>query len=213
MLAPLLLVPPVGRLRLRAGSGPVHRSAVDGVLGQPAHQVQALERELERGRGLPERLAALHLQPIHDLGQARHLADPAQQVGGGHQIARLDGATLGKSGQQAAEVGVAEQRPESVTGGPAQQVIKYLLLAALLADLELNFAAQGADDRWQITHPGDRILLAGQGGAPDGESTAGEARTSRVNLATTWVRCTGTTASGSVPPQAICDSCSIRASS
>src|SRR5580692_722333 len=71
------------------GSGSVHRLAVDSVLGQPPHQVQALERELERCRRLSERLAALHLEPLHDSRQPWYLADPAQQVGGRHQVTSL----------------------------------------------------------------------------------------------------------------------------
>jgi hypothetical protein len=45
---------PVPAHGLPSRSASVDRTAVDDVLGQPAHQVQALERELQRGRRLAE---------------------------------------------------------------------------------------------------------------------------------------------------------------
>ena len=60
--------------------------------------------------------------------------------------------------------------------------------------------------------------IANRADTPDRESTAGEARTSRVNRAMTWIRCSGSTAPGSVTepspsPQATWASWRIRASS
>ena len=173
-------------------------------------------------------------EPVHDLGQAGRRRRSAQQVVGRHQVTRLDAAALGELGQQAAQVRVAERGAEGLGGRPAQQVIEHLLLPALLADLELDLAAQRADDGGQVADPGHRLLarrviaarrtaeararasaaaIANRADTPDRASTAGEARTSRVNLAITWIRCSGSTAPGSWPSQAISASWRISASS
>ena len=78
--------------------GPVDAGAAVGVLGQPAHQVQPLQGELQRGRRVPERLAAVHAQPGHDPGEAGDVADPLQQLGGADLTGLLakftDGGTI-----------------------------------------------------------------------------------------------------------------------
>jgi len=55
--------------------------------------------------------------------------------------------------------------------------------------------------------------IANRAETPDRASTAGELRTSLVNLAITSIRCLGRTASALSPPQAISDSCLTTASS
>ena len=88
---------------------------------------------------------------------------------------------------------------------------EHLLLAALLADLELDLAAQRADHGGQVAHPGDRRLgrpvsadrrtadaaavsaaaIANRAETPERASTAGDSRTSRVNRAITSTRWSG----------------------
>src|SRR6185437_10821312 len=110
----------------------------------------------QRGGRVPEGFAALHAQPVHDPGQPGNVADPAEQLGGGHQLARLDRAALLELGQQAGQVHPAQPGPERVGDGPAQQRAEDLFLPALLADLEFDLAAQRAHDGGQVAHPGDR---------------------------------------------------------
>src|SRR5215469_13704240 len=63
---------------------------------------------------------------------------------------------------------VAETSAERVRDRATQQVTEDLLLAAFLADLELDLAAQRVDDRGQVADPGDGHFvpsLGDQGGA------------------------------------------------
>ena len=89
-------------------------------------------------------------------------------TGAGRGIGRATAICLAANGAKVVvcDVGAA------VTGeghdeGPAQQVVKHLLLPALLADLELHLAAQRAGDGGQVTDPGHGAVLAADGGPPD----------------------------------------------
>ncbi len=86
------------------------------------------------------------------------VTDPLQQVGGGHQLARLDRAAVLELGEQAGKVHAAQPGPEHLRDRPAQHRAEHLLLAPFLADLELDLAPQRADHGGQVTHPGDRRL-------------------------------------------------------
>src|ERR1700722_3504733 len=121
---------------------PVGGGSIAAVLGKTADQVQALEDELDRRRGLAEGLVALHAQPGHDLGQPGYLAGAAEQLGAGDELARLDRAAVLELGQQPGQVGAAEAGAERLRDGAAEQVDEDLLLASLLADLELDLAPQ-----------------------------------------------------------------------
>ncbi len=63
------------------------------------------------------------------------------QLAGLHRPAALE------RGQQAAQVGAAQPGPEGVRDGPPEQVLQHLGFPALLADLELDLAAQAAHHR------------------------------------------------------------------
>src|SRR3954469_16180888 len=77
-------------------SAPVQGAAVVGqLLGQPAGEVQALEDELDAGRGLPGAGRVTEAEPVEHLGQAGHGADLAEQLLGGDQVAGLDDRALG----------------------------------------------------------------------------------------------------------------------
>ena len=62
-------------------------------------------------------------------------------------------------GHHRPDVDAAEQPLRGVRGGPPQQVLEHRLLAALLAGLELQLAAQHVDHGAQVDHPGHRIPL------------------------------------------------------
>ena len=47
------------------GSGPVHRPAVDRVLRQAAHEIQAIQGEFQRGSGLAEHVLRDALLPFY----------------------------------------------------------------------------------------------------------------------------------------------------
>ena len=66
---------------------------------------------------------------------------------------------------QQGEVDAAEVVADGLGGGGAEQVVEHLGLAALLAALELDLAAEHVDGGLEVDHAGDRLGLALDGRA------------------------------------------------
>jgi hypothetical protein len=124
--------------------------------------VQALEGELEAARGEARRVGAVDAEPLEQLGQARHRADPPEQLGGRHQLAGLDRRLALELRLDGRQVEPPEARAERLRGRAAQQVREHLDLAALLACLELDLAAGHRYDSRQVRNPCHSGLFAGQ---------------------------------------------------
>ena len=75
----------------------------------------------------------------------RQVGQRGQHVLGRHPLARGHRRAVLDRGHQRADVDAAEQPLRGVGGGAAQQVFEHRLLAALLAGLELQLAAQHVD--------------------------------------------------------------------
>src|SRR6478735_1724670 len=142
-----------------AGS-PVDGLRAVGVLADLAGEVEALERELDRARTLAVvggAEAVAHL--VVELGLPEH-RQPGEEVAGGHPLAgRHHGAGLDRVDEQR-EVEAAEVLADGLGGGGAEQVGEHLGLAALLAGLELDLAAEHLDRGLEVDHAGDRLGLA-----------------------------------------------------
>ena len=133
----------------------------DAVLGQPAGQVQPLEHELDRGGHLAGRDVVLaDAEPVEHRRQAGHGAELGEQLVGRHERAGLDDVALGEVLGEAVQVDAGQ--PVAVGRGDRQpvEVAEHLVLAALLAHLELDLAAQRDENAGQVADPGHRVLLA-----------------------------------------------------
>src|SRR5262245_36161120 len=106
-----------GRLGGRVGRAVPARARARGrVLVQPAGQVQALERELERGRGDARRLL-LHPEAAEELGKPGQLAELREQAGGGEQVRGLGLEALREPRQDRLEVEPGEAEEEHLAVG------------------------------------------------------------------------------------------------
>ncbi len=99
------------------------------------------------------------------------LADDA--LAGRHRRAPFDG------GHQRADVDATEHARGGVGGRAAQQVLQHGLLAALLAGLELELAAQHVDHGAEVDDPGHRVGLPQHGAAVPGRGGDGFGRGDR----------------------------------
>ena len=103
------------------------------------------------------------VEPVADLvvelGLAQH-RQPGQEVAGGdllagrHHLAGLDPV------DQQREVEASEVVADRLGGGGAEQVGEDLALAALLAGLELDLAAEHLDGRLEVDDPRHGLVLA-----------------------------------------------------
>ncbi|WP_216638901.1 sigma 54-interacting transcriptional regulator, partial [Mycobacterium asiaticum] len=151
---------------------PLELSAEIGVIAQEAHLsaqvpdylLQIIARfarylressSVDQRSGVSARFAIAAAETV--AAAARHRG---QHILGRHPFTRRHRGTTLDGGHQRADVDAAQHARGGVGGGAAQQMLQHGLLAALLAGLEFQLAAQHVDDGAQVDHPGDRVGLA-----------------------------------------------------
>ena len=147
-------------ITLRTTGSPVDRLAVDLFLADLARQVQPLERQLDGPRLLAVVAGIEALDdPVVRVGPAQG-GQPLEERPRSDLLAgRHAGATV-EGHHQGAQVDAAEPLAHRLGDGRAQQVHEHLALAALLAGLELDLAAEHVDDGVEVDRPGHRGRLA-----------------------------------------------------
>src|SRR5487761_2405033 len=146
-------------LRRLASRGPlaIQRLPVAGVLGDPARQVEALQRQLARARPLAggggaEALRQGVVRPV----QVRQRVDELSRrdlLAGRHgdgPVERLD---------ERAEVDAPVQLAYGLGGRHPQEVVEDVALAALLSGLELDLAAEDVDGALEVDDACDGFVL------------------------------------------------------
>src|SRR5664280_2261166 len=143
----------------------IQRLPVAGVLRDPARQVEALQRQLDRACALTGRRGAETLrQRVVRPVQARQ---GVEELLGGDLLARRHGHRPVERLDERAEVDAAVELPHSLSGRHAQQMVEDVAFAPLLAGLELDLASQHVDRALEVDDPRDSLVLA-----PDGRPVA-----------------------------------------
>jgi hypothetical protein len=175
-----------------------------------AGQVQPLEGELDRGRGLlggllvsgtPSRPSSSASPGRCRAGRAAPRPGTSSPVSTVSPPAKCSCSRTGPA---------RRSRARNVSRSPAQQVLEDLSSRPSSPRLELDLAPAGRDDARQVDDPGDRPGPRRHGGPADGGGgdglgrgdrepgadpgalvDRGDSRTSRVNRATISTRCVG----------------------
>src|SRR5919106_6189190 len=119
-----------------------HRALRGHLAVQSTRQVQALQHELQGGRGQLAGLA-VDAQRAEHACKARYAPDLSQYLRRRHDIAGHHNRALVEAGQQRAEVDADHVRPEDLQLGAVQQARQDLELAPFFVGLELDLADAG----------------------------------------------------------------------
>src|SRR3954453_543560 len=131
-----------------------------GLLADLAGQVETLERELDRAGPLA---VVGGVDPVADvvvqLGLPEH-RQPGEEVAGGDLLTGGDQHPALERVDQQREVEAAEDVPDRLRGRRPQEMGEDLVLAALLAGLELDLAAEHVARRLEADPAGHPQLTA-----------------------------------------------------
>src|SRR3954447_24696936 len=100
------------RALLTGSAASVEDAVVDGLLGQPAQQVQPFESELDTGGGKAGGVDVVDPDRREQLRQTLDRPAVRREPGGGHELAGLDDRAVREALHERVEVDAAEPVPE-----------------------------------------------------------------------------------------------------